>query len=257
MSRILIHILLILTVVSASCSARKNKLETKNLIPEKELISLLTDIHIADGLLALPRINAKYSSLDSISTYYLIIEKHGYTKERFENTMKYYFIKNPKRLNKIYDQVLGNLSEMDTRVQKESFQDVARNANLWRGNEFYAMPSRGNKDSTAFGLRLPKAGFYTLAFTVTLYPDDQSFNPEAYVYSVSADSADSGKRRYLKSVQYLKDGRPHLYYLTLNVSENANLYLGGWLLYYENRHEGTWTHFIIDNISLTVSSPPA
>ena len=68
----------------------------------------MTDIHLADGLLILPKIKTMYSSLDSITAYTQIIEKHGYTKEIMDKTMKYYFIKDPKKLNKIYDQVLGH-----------------------------------------------------------------------------------------------------------------------------------------------------
>ena len=113
-------ILIILSISLGSCSGRKNKLDKKNLIPEKELISILTDIHLADGLLALPRINSWASSLDSITSYYQVIEKHGYTKEIMDKTMKYYFLKEPKKLNKIYDQVLGRLSAMESLVVKNN-----------------------------------------------------------------------------------------------------------------------------------------
>ena len=40
--------------------------------------------------------------------------------------MKYYFIKNPKKLIKIYDQVLGILSEMESLVEKEAVMAEAQ-----------------------------------------------------------------------------------------------------------------------------------
>src|SRR5674536_806 len=119
MTRFTFLILIIISIMMGSCSGRKNKLDKKNLIPEKDLVSILTDIYITDGLLTVPNIILRASSLDSITTYYQVIESHGYTKEAMDRTMKYYFIENPKRLNKIYDKVLGILSEMESRVDKE------------------------------------------------------------------------------------------------------------------------------------------
>jgi hypothetical protein len=166
------YILFIIAFAALSCSHPKVQLDNNKLIPEKELISILIDIHITDGLLALPRINTTYSILDSITTYYHVIEKHGYTKDMMDKTMKYYFIKDPKRLNKIYDIVLERLSEMESRIEKRSYVEQARLSNLWPGKDFYAAPSTGN-GSAGFDITLSKQGFYRLAFTTTVYPDDQ------------------------------------------------------------------------------------
>jgi hypothetical protein len=155
-----------LSILTGSCTSRKNKLDKKNLIPEKELVSLLTDIHIADGLLELPSVNKWASALDSISSYYQVIEKHGYTKENMDKTMKYYFLKEPKKLNKIYDQVLGILSEMEARVGKELSLEKARISNLWKGKDFYSSPSLSDYDSTKFEITLYKKGVYTLLLPV-------------------------------------------------------------------------------------------
>jgi hypothetical protein len=249
-----IRILILISLIALSCSSRKNRLDEKNLIPEKELISLLTDIHITDGLLAIPRINAEFSSLDSITTYYQVIEKHGYTRELMDKTMKYYFINNPKKLNQIYDQVLVRLSELDSRVQKESFQEVARRSNRWPGKDFYAIPSLSGNDSTGFDITLTTPGIYSLLFTVTLYPDDQSVNPRAIIYTVNPDSIGTGRRKYLRSAGYIKDGQSHAYILSVTVQEKTSLHLRGWLFDFENRNRFTENHFKIENITLTASS---
>ena len=81
-----------------------------------------------------------FSSLDSILSYIYIIENHGYSKEIMDKTMKYYFIKNPKKLIKIYDQVLGILSEMESLVEKEAVLTAVHIKNLWTGEEFYSFP---------------------------------------------------------------------------------------------------------------------
>jgi hypothetical protein len=247
-------ILIIISLMTGSCSGRKQKLDNKNLIPEKDLVSLLTDIHIADGLLSLPKINSWASSLDSISSYYQVIEKHGYTKEILDKTMNYYFLNNPKKLNKIYDQVLGILSEMESRVEKESIIETARISNMWTGKDFYSIPSLSGNDSTLFDMTLSRSGTYTLSFSATLFPDDQSINPRVTVYSCSPDSIDTGKRQYVKSINYLKDGRPHKYKLTLIIPKNTIRHFRGWFYDFDNPPTGRDKHIKIENISLALTS---
>jgi hypothetical protein len=247
-------ILIIFFVITGSCSSRKHKLDDKNLIPEKDLISLLVDIHIADGLLVLPKINSWYASLDSISTYYQVIEKHGYTKETMDKTMKYYFINNPKKLNKIYDQVLGILSEMESRIEKVSSMEIARKSNLWMGKEFYSFPGPSVNDSTMFDITLFKPGVYKLTYSVSLFPDDQSINTNASVYSCSPDSIETGKRQYFRSIRYLKDGQPHTYNLIFTVLGQPLRHLRGWLYDFDNPSFAFDKHIQIENISFTFNS---
>ena len=171
MIRFTFLILITLSLIISSCESRRSKLDRKNLIPEKELVSILTDIYITDGLLGMPRIVMKYSPLDSISTYNHVIEKHGYTKEIMDKTMKYYFIKNPKKLIKIYDKVLGILSEMESRVQKEIAQIKSR-YRITSGRVMSHIPSLILQELILLFLifLLQKPGSYTLTATVTLFP---------------------------------------------------------------------------------------
>lgn len=254
MTRFAFLILIIISGMAVSCSSRKSRLDKKHLIPEKELISIMTDIHLADGLLALPSINSTYSLLDSIAAYTQVIEKHGYTKEMMDKTMKYYFIKEPKKLNRIYDKVQSILSEMESRVEKESIIVLAKISNLWPGKDFYSLPSLKGNDSTRFDVILPKSGYYNLTYSVTLYPDDQSVNPRPTAYTTPIDSIDSGKKVYAKYIIYLKDGRLHTYNLNFHIPENKIRYLRGWLYDFDNTAPGLEKHIKIENISLTYSS---
>jgi len=253
MFRYAILIIVLMSLMTGSCTSKKSKLDKKNLIPEKELVSLLTDIHLADGLLILPKIKAAYSLLDSITAYTQIIEKHGYTKEIMDKTMKYYFINDPKKLNKIYDQVMGILSEMESRVEKQSLIENARIYNQWPGKEYYSFPGISDKDSTMFDITIARPGLYTLAFSATLFPDDQSLNPRPLAYTASPDSIDTGKRRYMKSFNYLKDGRRHSYSLSIHVRNNSN-HVRGWLYYFDNSTTDLKPHIQIENISLIFTS---
>jgi len=249
--RFTLLILILFSLTAGSCSSRKNKLERSNLIPEKKLVSILTDIYIADGLLILPKIHNLLYSLDSLSTYYQIIEKHGYTKETMDKTMKYYFIKNPKKLIMIYDQVLGILSEMESLFEKEVILEQERAKNLWRGKEFYSFPDPSGTDSALFNITLNRTGIYTLTFSATLFPDDQSLNPRITAYSCHPDSIDTGKRHYIETINYIKDGQPHTYTLEINVSENTTLHLTAWLYDFDNHPDDSEKHLRIEKISFT------
>ena len=243
--------LILISLLIGSCNTQKIKIDKKNLIPEKELVPLLVDIYLADGLLANQKIKMQFSSLDSIAAYYQVIEKHGFTKERMDNTMQYYFIMDSKTLNKIYDQVLGIISEMEVHVQKDYRAEQIHILNLWPGKDFYALPSITGTDSTKFELSASRTGTYTLSFTSILYPDDQTVNPGPSVYLVASDSLDTGKRKYFKSIEYIKDGRAHTYNMSMTIPRDKNQQLKGCLYDFHNL-PGTRIHFKIENIVLNL-----
>jgi|WetSurMetagenome_2_1015567.scaffolds.fasta_scaffold106282_2 hypothetical protein len=236
---------------SSSCTGRRSKLDHKKMIPEKELPSLLAEIYMSDGLLSLPSIRSMYSSLDSLSGYVQVVEKHGYTKAEMDKTMKFYFIKKPKELVKIYDRALGILSEKESYVEKEVLRIQAHIENKWTGGEsFYIFDSTG-PDSVQIDIPLEIPGYYTLNFRARLYPGDQLEPAEICAYTCHRDSSENGKREYIRSVFYIKDGQPHDYSIKILVPASRPLRLRGYF-YDINRHpEKGGMNAVIDNISLT------
>lgn len=253
MIRSAIFILTLFSLLTGSCSGRKHKLDRKNLIPEKEMVSIITEMYITDGLLTIPQIRSWASALDSLACYKQIIEQHGYTKETMDKTIQYYFIKNPKQLIKIYDQVLGKLSEMESIVDKASLVEQGHANNFWTGEVSYYFPDRAGNDSTEFSLNLMTAGVYTLTFTSIFYPDDQSVNPRLMAYTCNPDSLETGKRNYTETINYFKDGQPHTYKLSVTVPTNKILHLQGRLYDFDNISDNWEKHVIIENISITFS----
>jgi len=253
MIRFTIPILLTLSLIISSCESRRSKINRKNLIPENELVSILTDIYLTDGLIGMPRIVMKYSPLDSITTYNHVIEKHGYTKEIMDKSLKYYFIKDPKKLIKIYDKVLGVLSEMESRVQKDLQKSKPVPENLWPGHESYSFPDPAGTDTTSFDITLTKSGSYTLSARVTLFPDDQSLNPALTAFTCHPDSIETGKRKYIKPIYYLKDGREHKYSVIFSVPQKTTLHVRGCLYDYSNNPEDWEKHILIRNIEVIYS----
>jgi hypothetical protein len=252
MRRYILPVLIAFSVLAFSCAGRKNKAVHKDIIPEKDLISILTDVHIADGLLALPKINYLFSSGDTLSSYIYVIEKHGYTKDQMDRTMRFYFIKRPKKLVKIYDKVLGTISVLESRVNKEipAFYGT-KEVNVWPGKPFYSLPGPPGKDTAWFDFPVDFVGTYNLKFTLTIYPDDQSVDPYAGVYFLHIDSTGNEKRIYFPEVSYIKDGRPHNYSVLLKQDLPVPLRLRGWFVNQENQAPFIERHIIVDNISLS------
>jgi hypothetical protein len=250
MIRLTLFMAILVLLTAGSCSSRKNKPDRSNLIPEKELVSILTDIHIANGILSIPKIQGWFSTLDSTSTYYYIIKKHGYTKETMDKTMKYYFIKKPKELIKIYDEVLADLSKMESLLEKEKTSEEHKTT-LWTGKDYYAVPDKSADDSPRIDITLNKSGTYILSYFTTLFPDDQSLHPRFEGYSCNADSIETGKREYFKTINYIKDSQPHKYTFKIIVPLKSNVHIQAWLFYSDNHPDETDKHALFENISFT------
>jgi hypothetical protein len=242
-------IIIVISLLGISCSSRKSKLDSKGLIPEKELISIIKDIYIADALLSIPNIHNKYSNLDSLTTYVSIIERHGYTKESMDKTLKYYFIKKPKKLIALYDQVLGIYSKQESLLEKKTIIVQRNRSSFWTGDDSYSFFGSGGADSTMFTINLYNQRTYALTFSATLYPDDQSLNPRITLFTCNADSIESGIRRNEQRMIYIKDGQPHLYSFIIKVPKNTILQVKGRLYEFDNNPLVLENHAIFEDIS--------
>ena len=246
-------ILFLLILLSFSCTGRKNKTEHKNIIPEKDLVSILTDVHLADGLFTLPKIRYMYSERDTLAAYNDIFEKYGYDREAMERTMRYYFIQRPKRFIKVYDQVLGILSEMESRLDKVIMAGDEELSNLWKGEKRFSFPDPDRGDSAWFNIPLTSTGFYTIRFTLTLYPDDETINPRPGLFIIFPDSTRQNEREYFRSVEFIKDGLPHVYFLNLFLKESSPSGIQGWFIDLEGQDPALKKHYRIENIHILCS----
>lgn len=245
-----LYILLILSLMLISCNGRIPK--PADIIPEKDLIPILTEIHIADGLLPNPKVRNRVLSVDTISTYHYIAESHGYTKDALDRTMHFYFVRKPKKLIRIYDNILGTLSEMESLLEKEVMLAREQSSNMWPGERNYYFPDQAGTESVAFELSLAGGRAYTLSFTATLYPYDQSVNPRTSAFIVNADSVNNGKRTYFETPPYIKDGKSHTYSLRIFEPAGTPFRLKGTLYKTDNNPEEWQRHVRFDNITLSI-----
>jgi len=255
MTRFILSIIIIFPLLIGSCTSRKGKVDKKDLVPEKELVSIIKEVYLADGLLSLPNVRRQFLDLDSIAAYSSIIAKHGYTKEIMDKTLKYYFYTDPKRLIAVYDQVLGIFSEQESIFEKESLVAQRAMNSYWNGKDHYYLPGPAGNDSTLFNIRLNGQGIYSLTLTVILFTDDQSLNPGISAYTCHPDSADTGRKKYLKKMNFIRDGLPHTYTLIIKVPVKTNLRVKGQLFDFDNNPQNVENHVILENISCTLTTP--
>lgn len=245
----IITAVLILVILLISCSGRENEVERRDIIPQEKLTDIITDLYLTDGLLMIPLVQQWYESKDSISAYNDVLSSHGYTKEDFDRTIRFYFIKKPKNLMKIYEQSLARLSEMESRYAQEVARIDAKLSNLWTGKERYSSGGQTLTDSTSFDVRLKITATYKLKFTATVFPGDETLIPRPVIYTCHPDSAIDGKRNYLKTLSYLKDGLPHEYVYQINPDISKLRLMGNF--FHPGNNPDAEKHFIIEDISLT------
>lgn len=247
----ILPLVLAFAIAAGSCTGRKSKAEHRDLIPENDLVEILRDIHITDGLLSMPGINYKYSYGDSISSYIDVIESHGYTKQQMDRTMRFYFVKRPKKLVKVYDKVLGSLSEMESNLDKEipGFRSNAQN--IWTGKEYYSNPDFRGQDPEPLDIPMVYLESYNLKFTITIFPDDRTYDPRLDLYLSHSDSSGSEKKIFFKAPPYLKDGYPHTYILRITNKLLPPVRLKGWFINQEESAPEREHNYTIGDIELS------
>lgn len=251
-SKISIISVLIL-LVTGSCLQREEKTKYKGLIPEKDFISILNDLHLTNGLFGLPDIRTQYVIRDSSQLYVDIIKSYGYTTGAMDTTIQYYYIKKPKKLIMIYDEMLGRFSEMQMRTEKEYMASPDYVADQWEGEHWYLLPDAGGVEKPGFELTMKNAGDYALKFSVTIYPDDQSDHPCFTAWISNADSAETGARTYLPSIRYIKDGRPHSYTVAGSHTGRTGIILKGFLYDSGSNPDSGEKNAAIENITFDYS----
>jgi len=241
-------VILFLLLLNACAGEQQGRPVPKKVIPEKDLNSIIRDLYLSDGLLAVSQIRDKYRDKDSVLVYIDIITDHGYTKEEMDMTMEYYFVRKPKKLIKIYDRILGELTEIDTRLSNMPAEGVIPEDNEWTGLPAYTFPDPSGIENPGFSIPLNGQGTYSLVFTVTVYPIDNTVNPGFSAWFCSADSTETGKKYYLPPVKYFKDGFPHTYTVTGYNSISGPVLLKGSLYDHETNPEIGERHGIIREI---------
>ncbi|MDF1559964.1 MAG: DUF4296 domain-containing protein [Bacteroidales bacterium] len=243
-----------LLMLTACTHSGSNKPPAKMLIPENDMVEILTDTYLTAGMLDIPVMRETWAQRDSILNYIDNIKSHGYTLEQFDATLKYFFTDKPKRLSRLYDRVTANLLRLETDVMTEAVPaEPTLSKNLWPGQASYLFPEIFTRDPVWFDIPVETPGEYVLRADIKLFEDDRSLNPRVTVFFSYTDSTGSERRDYWREVRLLKSGE-FMSVETRNMLDTVTgVRIRGWLLNHDNQ-PGTWEkHARIANISLRIN----
>jgi hypothetical protein len=116
-----IFIVTVLVIFSATCSGPSGD----TLIPEKKFVSILADIHLADGIGMISVNNNDTFVYDSASLYGAVFQKYGVTRAMFDSTMLYYTAR-PGDFAEVYNEVMARLKKMEEGVAREIAADSVK-----------------------------------------------------------------------------------------------------------------------------------
>jgi len=249
----LIISVIIVLASAVSCLKITGEREFENLIPEKDFESILYELHLTNGLMSLPGIRIRYPDQDTTGLYVKIIEGYGYSTGQMDTTIQYYYIKKSKHLIKVYDQMLARFSEIQARVDQKYASASGNVVDQWKGKHSYFMPDTGTAEKPYFEITFATQGTYSFTFSVTVFPDDQTKDPCFRAWLCNADSAETGRKNYLPSIEYLKDGHPHFYTVTGTHTTMERVVIKGYLYDFSNDLDAGLQNAAIENITFYYS----
>jgi len=123
MTKIFSGLLLILFLGSCYRSAPGNSFDMDLVITADSMVTLLADLHMADGIITALKDQKK--SIDHLSTEYFeaVLQKHAIDRKIFEESMRYYAF-HTEDLNEIYERVIINLSKKESLIHSEIKADT-------------------------------------------------------------------------------------------------------------------------------------
>jgi hypothetical protein len=111
---------LIFIACSSGNKNMENKYDKTIAIPEKQMISILTDYHLAEGINAVKNLKDLMSLNEKDSLKFLdsIVIHHGFSKKQFDTTMRIY-ISDMAYYSYIYEKVMSELSRLEGENNKK------------------------------------------------------------------------------------------------------------------------------------------
>ena len=112
------HLVVFFVILVVSCTY--NSKEPDYVIPKDDMVNIILDIHIMDGLLNINSIKDEFEEkMDSSDYYYLIFEKYGYDEKDFDTSL-YYYGEHINKYDEIYEQVLNKLTLLDADIKEKN-----------------------------------------------------------------------------------------------------------------------------------------
>ncbi len=214
-------------LMTLSC-AKKNKF----IIPERKMVPVLVDIHIANEISSFRDLGDDGMAFDSVKTYGWVFEKHDITKAEFDSSMAFYAQKSDA-LNKIYDKVIASISKMEAELARAELEESKLTV-IYKDNTIHRLPAEDSTGKIPFDVSLQGPGDYKLKTKVSILRTDQSVNPHITAYFWYDDGSESGVRDYFKPVRLRKSEGPVEYSVSKKLTDSRFTNLRGFILDHDN-----------------------
>jgi hypothetical protein len=240
-------------MVFISCTNQKHQ----KIIPRKDLISLMVDLHIADAMALNYIINEQFGGLDSTLLYNAVLEAHGYTKGQFVNTIKYY-TQEPEKLIKIYDEVFTILSKQseETKALYSSYSD-AQTKSIWRSKQSrYSIKGDTVHYPVMFDFAVDTVGKFVLDAEIKITPKDKSVNPRILAYFYNPKDDIPKNRVYFDDARLLKCNNKREYTLTKECLNPDLTRMRLVIPMHDNADSMFYKEFEMDNLRVSLVKEP-
>ncbi len=241
---------LFLGIILFSCSNAKKKY----LIPEKKLVPIIVDMHIADGIAFQYLPGIKKLKLDSTAVYGWVLDKHGVTKIQFDSTIAYY-ARHPERLERIYDKVIVNLSKLESELKEaEKDEQLKRRITIWEDSSNYMLPDDGRTNRINFSVPVSGLGEYTITAQIKAFRDDESLAPRINAFFWYDDGTEEGYRDNFKSAPIKKNEEINTYTISKQLRQKKVTHIKGYIYNHSNQDTMFLKHAFISGIKITYES---
>ncbi len=114
--RFLIRKCFVFIAVALLLSCQEKVARSDQVMSEDQMIILLTDIHLVDGILSTKSLPSDLQKIDTL-IFAEVYASHGVTKSILDSSISFYMNHNPRAFKRIYNQVLIRLSKLEGDIE--------------------------------------------------------------------------------------------------------------------------------------------
>lgn len=187
---------IVLLIVGSLCLAA---CRNNGIIPENDMVRVLTKVYINEGLmLEIDRSNVP----DNMLFYEPIVEQLGYTREQFDSSVRYYSY-HPEILDRIYDEVISDLTQIETRIAEAIEHQAEVNSRLWPMASNLTLQQADSMGNPHLQFEVPttRRGLYTLSFSLQRFADDNTESPRLDAALYTADGQQFSYREHTYAIE--------------------------------------------------------
>ncbi|MFN4233689.1 MAG: DUF4296 domain-containing protein [Bacteroidia bacterium] len=118
------RIYFIFILLTTSCSLEQKEISVPDYVISKDsMVLILTDVHIQESMINQYSQEGRHMKMNPVKQYQLIFDKFNITKERYDTSYQFY-LDNPALLNKIYENVVIELTKKQAEIEQDKSIDT-------------------------------------------------------------------------------------------------------------------------------------